>query len=138
MFDVIEHLFDPRAVLEATRRALTPGGVLVVSTPNFDALSRYALGLDWAVLSPLEHVYYFTEATLAKMLASTGYGDVTPMRDALGRGPVETMNFHYSHAPGTIRNRLYRAAVTYIGPGTYGLVQSSGHGDALVCVGRVR
>ena len=25
MFDEIEHLFEPRALLEATRRALTPG-----------------------------------------------------------------------------------------------------------------
>ena len=34
MFDVIEHLFDPKAVLAATRRALKPDGILVVSTPN--------------------------------------------------------------------------------------------------------
>ena len=38
LIDVIEHLFDPRAVLEATRRALKPGGLVVVGTPNFDAL----------------------------------------------------------------------------------------------------
>ena len=35
MFDVIEHLFDPRAVLTAIARALTPGGTLVISTPNY-------------------------------------------------------------------------------------------------------
>jgi len=59
MFEVIEHLFDPRSVLTAVARSLAPGGTLAVSTPNFDAASRHLLGVDWAVLSPLEHVYYF-------------------------------------------------------------------------------
>ena len=45
-------------------RALVPGGTLVINTPNFDSASRYLLGTDWAVLSPLEHVYYFTEDSL--------------------------------------------------------------------------
>ena len=61
MFDVIEHLFDPRSVLTAIARALVPGGLMVISTPNYDSASRHLLGVDWAVLSPLEHVYYFTE-----------------------------------------------------------------------------
>ena len=44
MFDTIEHLFDPRSVLQAVANALTAYGVLVVSTPNFDAASRFVLG----------------------------------------------------------------------------------------------
>ena len=42
-----------------------PADCLVVSTPNFNALSRHLLGKPWAVLSPLEHMYYFEERTLA-------------------------------------------------------------------------
>ncbi len=136
MFDVIEHLFDPRAVLEATRRTLRPGGVLVVTTPNLDALSRYALGVDWAVLSPLEHLYYFTETTLARLLASTGFDAVTPVRDAVGRGPIETMNYNYTHAPGTVRNRAYALAVNGFGAAATRWVQSAGRADALICVAR--
>ena len=73
MFDVIEHLFDPHAVLDAIARALVPGGLLVISTPNFDSASRQLLGVDWAVLSPLEHVYYFTEDSLRRLLEATGF-----------------------------------------------------------------
>ena len=43
MFDVIEHLFEPASVLAAIARALTPGGTLAISTPNFDSLSRVML-----------------------------------------------------------------------------------------------
>lgn len=136
MFDVIEHLFDPRAVLEATRRALGPGGLLVVTTPNFDALSRYALGVDWAVLSPLEHMYYFTEATLARLLGAAGFSGITPIREQAGRGAIETMNFGYTNALGTPRNRIYAAAVTRLGAVAYRAVQRAGRADALLCVAR--
>ena len=61
MFDTIEHLFDPRASLASAARALVPGGRLLVATPNFRALSRSLMGSAWAVLSPLEHMYYFEE-----------------------------------------------------------------------------
>ena len=40
----------------------------MVSTPDFDRLSRFVLGIDWAVLSPLEHVCYFTQQTLGAIL----------------------------------------------------------------------
>jgi 2-polyprenyl-3-methyl-5-hydroxy-6-metoxy-1,4-benzoquinol methylase len=134
MFDVVEHLFDPRRVLEATRRALRPGGLFVVSTPNFDALSRFVLGVDWAVLSPLEHVYYFTEATLARMLAVAGFGHVEFVRRFAGAGAAQTMNFQYTHAAHHWRTRAYRAVVTTIGPQIKSLVQGAGRADGLLAV----
>lgn len=136
MFDVIEHLFDPGAVLEATRRALKPGGRLAVATPNFDALSRRALGADWAVLSPLEHVYYFTERTLGGMLEASGFGAVEFARRLDGRHPVEAMNYHYTHEPSGWRARAYAAFVQSLGPLASGFVQGAGLADALLCSAR--
>lgn len=133
MFDVIEHLFDPRAVLEATRRALKPGGALVVSTPNLDALSRRALGEAWAVLSPLEHLYSFTEGTLARMVESCGFSDVAFERRFAGWGPVEAMNYHYTYAPAHWRARLSGALVTAGGTRLARVVQGRGGADALLC-----
>jgi SAM-dependent methyltransferase len=136
MFDVIEHLFDPRAVLEATRRALRPGGVLVISTPNFDALSRLALGVDWAVLSPLEHTYYYREGTLGRMLESCGFSGVTFERRFAGWGPEETMNFRYTHAPAGWRARAYGRIVRKGGTALARGVQVLGRADALLCTAR--
>ena len=133
MFDVIEHLFDPRTVLEAVRRALAPGGALVVSTPNFDAFSRAALGSAWAVLSPLEHVYYFTEATLSRLLTETGFHDVRFDRAPWWLSSIEVMNYRSTHAPGAWRQRAYRALVSASFGAAAALVARRGRGDTLIC-----
>ena len=134
MFDVIEHLFNPIAVLQATRRAVAPGGILVVTTPNYDALSRLVLGVDWAVLSPLEHVYYFTERTLSGMLRKSGWDSVITRRQFDGWGVFETMNCRYTHAPGNWRARSYERVLRSAGERLTPLVQSAGRADAILCI----
>jgi SAM-dependent methyltransferase len=138
MFDVIEHLFDPRAVLAAIARALAPGGTLVISTPNIDAASRYLLGPDWAVLSPLEHVYYFSEDSLRRLLEATGFSDVRFVREHVMWGPQETINFRYTHAPGGLRARLTEWIVRSGGAPLARRVQRAGRQDALLCFARRR
>ena len=132
MFDVIEHLFDPKAVLTATRRALKADGVLIVSTPNFNALARHVLGIDWAVLSPLEHTYYYTEHTLAAMLKACGFSRTESIRQFAGWGPIETMNYRYTHSPDGMRARSLRLFAHL--PGAAGAVAGRGAADALIAV----
>jgi SAM-dependent methyltransferase len=138
MFDVIEHLFDPRAVLAAIARALAPGGTLVISTPNIDAASRYLLGRDWAVLSPLEHVYYFSEDSLRRLLEATGFSGVRFVREHVMWGPQETINFRYTHAPGGLRARVTEWIVRSGGAPLARRVQRAGRQDALLCFARRR
>jgi len=136
MFEVIEHLFDPRAVLSAVAGALAPGGTLVMTTPNFDSASRYLLGVDWAVLSPLEHMYYFTEDSLRRLLAATGFSDVRFERQHVMWGPQETINFRYTHAPNGIRARLCEILVRVGGHPFARVVQRAGRQDTLLCFAR--
>jgi 2-polyprenyl-3-methyl-5-hydroxy-6-metoxy-1,4-benzoquinol methylase len=133
MFDVIEHLFDPASVLAAIARALSPGGTLAISTPNFDSLSRVLLGPDWAVLSPLEHVYYFTEASLTRMLTAAGFPNVEFIRQHTMWGPQETLNFRYTHEPGGWRSRATEVMVRAGGMRLARAVQRAGRQDALLC-----
>ncbi len=133
MFEVIEHLFDPRAVLLAAARILAPGGSLVVSTPNFDAASRYLLGVDWAVLSPLEHVYYFREESLRRLLEATGFSEVTFERVHATWGPIETANYRYTHALHGWRARAAEVLVRGGGMRLARMLQKAGRQDTLLC-----
>ena len=134
MFEVIEHLFEPRVVLEAVQQMLRPGGALVISTPNFNALSRFALGNSWAVLSPGEHLYYFTHKTLAALLKSCGFTRTRFYNNYPGWGVFETMNPNYTHAPHSLRTRLYFRFVASIGLFMYREVLAMGRGDTLLLI----
>jgi SAM-dependent methyltransferase len=134
MFEVIEHLRDPVAVLRAARRAVRPGGVLVLSTPNLNALSRWGLGKQWAVLSPAEHLYYFSERTLSATLIKAGFSRVEFVREFEPWLLYETMNVRYTHAPESFRARVYRSLVSRYGPERYREIQRRGYADGLLAV----
>jgi SAM-dependent methyltransferase len=134
MFEVIEHLFDPRLVLEQALRRLRPGGALVLSTPNFDALSRLALGPSWAVLSPGEHLYYFTRDSLRAILKVAGFSATRFYNNFSGWSTIEAMNPRHTHAPHSRRARLYYYFVVSLGRVGYRWVLAGGRGDTLLCV----
>ena len=74
MFDVIEHVADPRAELAAVWRALRPGGLLVVLTPDAGALVSRALGSHWLEMKRApEHLQFFSVDGLAVLLRHAGF-----------------------------------------------------------------
>ncbi|HET9597541.1 MAG TPA: class I SAM-dependent methyltransferase [Anaeromyxobacteraceae bacterium] len=72
MWDVIEHMRDPRAELSAAREVLARRGRLHVAT--IDAASPLArlLGARWPWLMDM-HLVYFDRATLPALLEETGF-----------------------------------------------------------------
>lgn len=134
MFDTIEHLFDPRAALSSCARALAPGGLLFIATPNFGALSRQLLGSSWAVISPLEHLYYFDERTLGRLVEDCGFTSARFVREHPAWTPQETMNFVYTHAPRGIRARFAALAGRIGGEALARAIQRSGRQDILLCM----
>jgi SAM-dependent methyltransferase len=47
MHHVIEHISDPVDVLRECYRILKPSGILVIVTPNLNALGRHLMGMSW-------------------------------------------------------------------------------------------
>jgi trans-aconitate methyltransferase len=79
MGDVLEHLYNPWAVLERLRPYLAPGGALVVSIPNSRNLILIdeLAGGDWRYqadgLLDVTHIRFFTLAGIRRLFAETGY-----------------------------------------------------------------
>lgn len=70
MFEVIEHLPDPIAFFRRAEMVVRPGGLIYMTTPNFNSLDRRVLGAGWDVICR-EHLIYFTPATLSAAIRRT-------------------------------------------------------------------
>jgi len=73
MFDVLEHVGDPKTILEEVRRILNQGGLLVLSTPDAQSLWARLWGGNWQLIIPPEHIHYFSQKNLADYLSKSGF-----------------------------------------------------------------
>jgi 2-polyprenyl-3-methyl-5-hydroxy-6-metoxy-1,4-benzoquinol methylase len=73
LINVLEHVRDPRDILESLARLLEPNSILVVHVPNVAGLPALLRGPNWHQIEPLEHLYYFTVHTLTALLERTGF-----------------------------------------------------------------
>jgi 2-polyprenyl-3-methyl-5-hydroxy-6-metoxy-1,4-benzoquinol methylase len=77
-FDVIcswqnlEHLPNGRAAFEAAARRLVPGGVLIISTPNPDALQFRIFGPKWTHVDAPRHVALVPMSLIRRWSAASG------------------------------------------------------------------
>ena len=67
MFEVLEHLPNPVEFLKRAENVVKPGGLVYLTTPNFDCFDRIVLGADWPVIHR-EHLSYFTLKILMQMI----------------------------------------------------------------------
>jgi 2-polyprenyl-3-methyl-5-hydroxy-6-metoxy-1,4-benzoquinol methylase len=73
MWDVVEHVPDPRALLERAHALLRPGGLLVLETQDIDSAFARLLGRRWHHFKHPEHIYHFTAPTARALLDSAGF-----------------------------------------------------------------
>ncbi len=73
LWDVVEHVEDPIALLGAARAFLKEDGLLVLETQNVESRFARLLGPRWQHYKHLEHLYHFAPATLDRLLAETGF-----------------------------------------------------------------
>lgn len=72
MFDVIEHLPRPQETLALCARQLKSGGVIVITTGDFAALMARWAGVRWRLMTPPQHLWFFTRESLRRMTAPLG------------------------------------------------------------------
>jgi 2-polyprenyl-3-methyl-5-hydroxy-6-metoxy-1,4-benzoquinol methylase len=68
LWDVIEHLWDPRKVCHELVKYLRPGGSLLLSTPDIGAVTARVMRNRWAFMTPPEHLGFFSTPSLEFLL----------------------------------------------------------------------
>jgi SAM-dependent methyltransferase len=77
-FDVIlmnhtlEHIHDPVAFLRAAAALMASNGRLVINVPNYRSPVAMVMRDQWVGWLPTEHVFHYTEASLAAVAAKAG------------------------------------------------------------------
>lgn len=136
--EVIEHLSAPMAQLAELSRVTRTGGLLLLTTPNFDGFSRRCLGVRWRVIDP-EHLGYFTPSTLCWTVRRAGYRDVRVTSRSLdvlswrrGAGPAGTCAFE-PHTSARLRDTIQGSAVLSLGKAVVnGALRLTKLGDSLL------
>ena len=69
LFEVIEHVLEPKQFMQLLAERLAPGGVLMVGTDNFDADAVQAMGEGFPKWIPNQHISLFNPATLPRVVS---------------------------------------------------------------------
>jgi SAM-dependent methyltransferase len=106
LWHVLEHLPEPGALLAEIHRLLRPGGVLLVSVPNFGSPEARASGAGWFHLDVPRHLVHFTPKTLASLLRDAG---IEPLESSWFAPEFDAFSFVQStlNSLGFRQNALY-------------------------------
>lgn len=142
-FDVLEHLYQPKRVLQQVFTWLRPGGIYYVAVPNVESWEARLFKSYWYGLEMPRHLFMYSPKSLRKLALDAGFSELlcstppacyaenslyylwgeflqgisrtpTPLSQAKGPGPLGS--FFRKGLRFTLRNP-YRAAASWAGAG---------------------
>ena len=81
MWHVMEHVYDPKTLLNEFKSRLNPGGHILIAVPNPESHDAKHYGKHWAAWDVPIHVHHFTKQSMVKMMEDAGFQhlSITPM-----------------------------------------------------------
>jgi SAM-dependent methyltransferase len=119
MWDYIEHSVDPHDDVEACAVLLRPGGIVALSTGDLESLVARASGRRWHLLTPRHHNFFFSGATIRRLLEAHGF-EVLDVSHPGARYSISHLVYKLGRtAPGTLSTRVAgRVANSSVGRAT--------------------
>jgi 2-polyprenyl-3-methyl-5-hydroxy-6-metoxy-1,4-benzoquinol methylase len=75
--EIIEHVNNPREIVDNIRAIMSEGGILYITTPNFSSIDRLILGNKWSMICYPEHISYYSTKTIDALLTGLGFERIT-------------------------------------------------------------
>jgi 2-polyprenyl-3-methyl-5-hydroxy-6-metoxy-1,4-benzoquinol methylase len=76
LLGVIEHVVEPLRLLSRAQELLSPGGLLLIQTPNSGSLLARSMRGLWPPYAPVEHIHLFSRQSLTVALRKLGFAEI--------------------------------------------------------------
>lgn len=73
MLDVIEHLENPKNVLEIATSQLKSGGIFILTTGDYSSMLARIFKSNWRLMTPPQHMWFFSVEGIQKLAKSLGF-----------------------------------------------------------------
>ncbi|WP_348624830.1 bifunctional glycosyltransferase/class I SAM-dependent methyltransferase [Paenibacillus peoriae] len=124
---VLEHIADPVAFLTDLREQLQPDGTIYITVPNKNSFTNEAYGVYSPLFTEEDHLYHYSEHTLALLLAKSGLRPVALFTRQLPSGLDALLQAHPLYGELTLTKQM----------GLLAKLQGEKRGHELCCVARV-
>ncbi|HTY96915.1 MAG TPA: class I SAM-dependent methyltransferase [Solirubrobacteraceae bacterium] len=135
----LEHVPEPAADIRRAHAALRPGGVVIVSVPNFGGWQRRRFGGAWFHLDLPRHRTHFDAGSLRALLARGGFVEVQTSTSTTPVGLPASIQYALAGRcmfPQGLSLRAAVAACALLMPLTWLANRLAGEGDVLHAVAR--
>jgi 2-polyprenyl-3-methyl-5-hydroxy-6-metoxy-1,4-benzoquinol methylase len=130
-WDIIEHVIDPKTVIQKAFSILKPGGAVLFCTPDEDSLlpkigrMLYACGVHYPALAlhPTNHTYFFSKRGFRSLLQEIGFRVVKTYSQAayFEHSPLaskaQKLGIHAIETAASLIDRQYEMVFIAVKPG---------------------